>query len=134
MSDTPAVQTPPPGRNKGGRPKIDPAAVRTLNFGVRVSPAEYAALRERAEQVGMTPAQFLRHTGLTPRLPPPPVPPLNRDQQATLDRMVNTIAELAGRANEGKPIDLPDSLVRRWTAEIQQIRRDLGEEQAKDSD
>ena len=81
MSDPhPAAPTPLASPNKGGRPKIDPAAVRTLNLSVRLSPAEYAALRERAAQLEMKPGQFLRHTGLTRRLPPPPVPPVNRDQ------------------------------------------------------
>ena len=70
MSDThPAAPVPLDGPNKGGRPKIDPAAVRTLNLSVRLSPAEYAALRERAAQLGMKPGQFLRQAGLTRRLP-----------------------------------------------------------------
>ena len=70
MSDThPAAPAPLAGPNKGGRPKIDPAAVRTLNLSVRLSPAEYAALRERADQLGMKPGQFLRQAGLTRRLP-----------------------------------------------------------------
>ena len=46
----------PPRKGKGGRPKGDPAAVRASTIGVRVSADEYAALRAKTEQMGMTPA------------------------------------------------------------------------------
>ena len=73
MSDTPPLHPPPlAGPNKGGRPKIDPAAVRSLNLSVRLSPAEYAAFGSGPTQLGMKPGQFLRQAGLTRRLPPPP--------------------------------------------------------------
>ena len=45
----------PPRRGRGGRPKGDPAAVRVSTIGVRVSAGEYADLRAKAEQMGMTP-------------------------------------------------------------------------------
>ena len=73
-----------PKKVKGGRPKGDPAAVRDSTIGVRVSPAEYDALRAKAEQMSMTPAQWLRDAALTRRLPTPPVPAVNREQYAEL--------------------------------------------------
>ena len=53
-------EDPLPRKARGGRPKGDPSAVRAATIGVRVSAEEYAALRARAEQMGMTPAQWLR--------------------------------------------------------------------------
>ena len=47
-------------RRKGGRPKGDPAAVRAITLGVRVSPSEYAALKDKAAHMGVTPAQWVR--------------------------------------------------------------------------
>ena len=126
MSDThPAAPAPLDGPNKGGRPKIDPAAVRTLNLSVRLSPAEYAALRERAAQLGMKPGQFLRHTGLTRRLPPPPVPAINRESYGNLARLANNINQLTRRANEGKLTGFPAANVKLLRVEIKQLRAAL---------
>ena len=125
MSDAPSAPSPSPGPNKGGRPKLDPAAVRRLNLSVRLSPAEYAALRERAAQLGMKPGQFLRHTGLTRRLPPPPVPAVNREQYANLARMANNINQLTRRANAGQLPGFPAATMRLLRAEIKQLRAAL---------
>ena len=65
-------ETPP--KRKGGRPRGDPKDIRAATIGVRVSPAEYETLKAKAEQMGMTPAQFLRDAALKRRLPSPPVP------------------------------------------------------------
>ena len=51
------------------RPKGDPANVRGMTIGVRVTDAEYAALREKAETLHITPAQWLRDAALKRRLP-----------------------------------------------------------------
>ena len=117
MSDTHLRYTLAPlaGPNKGGRPKIDPAAVRSLNLSVRLSPAEYAALRERADQLGMKPGQFLRQAGLTRRLPPPPVPAVNREEWAKLGQLANNINQLTRRANAGQLPGFPAATV---TADI----------------
>jgi hypothetical protein len=60
-----------PRKATGGRPKGDPAARRSSTIGVRVSASEYAALREKAAQLRMTPAQWLREsvTVAAPALP-----------------------------------------------------------------
>lgn len=39
-----------PRRSAGGRPKCDPASVRSATIGVRVSASEYASLRAMASQ------------------------------------------------------------------------------------
>jgi hypothetical protein len=55
----------------GERPKGDPAARRSATIGVRVSAREYATLREKAAQLSMAPAQWLREAVLSRRLPSP---------------------------------------------------------------
>lgn len=97
----------PPRKGRGGRPKGDPSAVRASTIGVRVSAEEYAALRAKAEQMGMTPAQWLREAALSRRLPSPPVPPINREQYAELARLAANLNQLTRLANEGRPVTLP---------------------------
>lgn len=46
------------------RPKGDPAAVRSMTIGVRVTDAEYALLQEKAAAMAMSPAQWLREAAL----------------------------------------------------------------------
>src|SRR5260363_277519 len=88
-------------KRKGGRPKGDPAALRVMTIGVRVSLDEYAALRQKAAQMSMTPAQWLREAALSRRLPSPPVPPVNRERYAELARLAANLNQIAHRANEG---------------------------------
>ena len=123
--DSPLPDAPPARRGKGGRPKIDPAAVRRSTIGVRVSAAEYATLQTRAEQMGLTPAQFLRHAALTRRLPSPPVPAVNRDEYVNLGRLANNLNQLVRRANEGKPVVLTPPFVKLLRTEINRLRQDL---------
>ena len=128
MSDALPVETPPPPparRGKGGRPKIDPAAVRRSTIGVRVSAAESATLRTRAADLGLTPAQFLRHTALTRRLPRPPVPAVNRAEYAKLGRLAGNLNQLVRRANLGQNVILTDPLVKLLLAELNDLRRAL---------
>ena len=128
MSDALPVETPqspPARRGKGGRPKIDPAAVRRSTIGVRVSAAEYDALRTKAEQMALTPAQFLRQAALTRRLPRPPVPAVNRDEYAKLGRLAGNLNQLVRRANQGQHVILTDPLVKLLLAELNDLRRAL---------
>lgn len=93
---------PTTGKAKGGRPKCDPAAVRTLTIGVRVSAAEYDALRVRAAQMHMSPAQWLREAALSRRLPSPPVAAVNREQYAELARLSANLNQLTRLAKSGR--------------------------------
>ena len=52
-------------RRRGGRPRHAPGSVRSDTIGVRVTPAEHAALRTKAETLGTTPADWLRQAGLS---------------------------------------------------------------------
>ena len=112
----------PPRRGRGGRPKGDPAAVRHSTIGVRVSDAEYAALREKAAQMGMTPAQWLREAALSRRLPSPPVPPINREQYAELARLAANLNQLTRLANEGRPVTVADALLQQTIDEVRRLR------------
>ena len=116
------AEAPPPRKGKGGRPKGDPAAVRASTIGVRVSADEYAALRSKAEQMGMTPAQWLREAALSRRLPSPPVPPINREQYAELARLSANLNQLARLAHSGEPVTVADALLQRLAAEVGQLR------------
>ena len=112
----------PPRRGRGGRPKGDPAAVRVSTIGVRVSAGEYADLRAKAEQMGMTPAQWLREAALSRRLPSPPVPPINREQYAELARLSGNLNQLAKLANSGQPVTVADGLLERMADEAKRLR------------
>lgn len=112
----------PPRRGRGGRPKGDPAAVRVLTIGVRVSAGEYAALRVKAEQMGMSPAQWLRKSALSRRLPSPPVPAANRQQYAELARLSANLNQLAHAANIGQNVAVKDTLLQRLAGEVSRLR------------
>ena len=112
----------PPRKGKGGRPKGDPAAVRASTIGVRVSADEYAALRAKAEQMGMAPAQWLREAALSRRLPSPPVPAINREQYAELARLSANLNQLAKLANSGQPVAVADALLQRLAGEVGRLR------------
>ena len=112
----------PPRKGKGGRPKGDPAAVRASTIGVRVSADEYAALRAKAEQMGMTPAQWLREAALSRRLPSPPVPAANRQQYAELARLSANLNQLAHGANIGQNVAVNDALLQRLAGEVSRLR------------
>lgn len=112
----------PPRKGRGGRPKGDPSAVRASTIGVRVSAEEYAALRAKAEQMGMTPAHWLRDAALSRRLPSPPVPAINLDQYAELARLAANLNQLARAANEGRPVTVDAALLQRLAAEVGRLR------------
>ena len=112
----------PPRRGKGGRPPGDPAAVRRATIGVRVSAAEYAALRTKAAQLGLRPAQWLREAALTRRLPSPPVPAVNRAEYAALARLAGNLNQLTRLAQTGQPVVIADGLLAQLTTEVRRLR------------
>jgi hypothetical protein len=114
-----------PRKGRGGRPKSDPSALRASTIGVRVSANEYAALRDKSEKMGMTPAQWLREAALSRRLPQPPVPPINREQYAELARLAANLNQLARRANEGYPVTVSDEFLRQLSDEVRRLRLTL---------
>jgi hypothetical protein len=114
-----------PRKPTGGRPKGDPAARRSATIGVRVSASEYTALREKAAQLHMTPAQWLREAALSRRLPSPPVAEANRQQYVELARLAANLNQLARLANEGQRVVVADGLLQRLTSETTRLRQAL---------
>lgn len=118
----------------GGRPKGDPADLRNATIGVRVSAGEYAALRQKAAQMLMTPAQWLREAAHSRRLPSPPVAAINRDQYAELARLAANLNQLAHLANEGGRVTVADGLLARVATETRRLRLALLGIGGKDDD
>ena len=114
-----------PRRGRGGRPRHAPGTVRAETIGVRVTPAEYAALRAKAETLGTTPAQWLRQAALSRRLPPPPVPAINREEYAELARLSGNLNQLARLANSGQAVVVADALLERLVSEVSRLRQAL---------
>ena len=92
---------------------------------MRVSPAEFDVLEEKAKSMGMYPAQYLREAALTRRLPSPPVPAINIEQYAELARLAANLNQLAKHANAGRMVSVNDELLRSTTAEVQRLRQAL---------
>jgi hypothetical protein len=109
-------------RSAGGRPRGDPAAVRGSTIGVRVSASEHAALRAKAAQLHMTPAQWLHEAALTRCLPPPPVAAINREQYAELARLAANLNQLTRLANESGRVTVADDLLASMTTETKRLR------------
>ena len=124
---TPAAagESAPPPRRRGGRPRHAPGSVRTDTIGVRVTPAEHAALRTKAETLGTTPADWLRQAALSRRSPSPPVPAINREHYAELARLSGNLNQLTRLANSGQPVSVADGLLQRLIGEVSQLRRAL---------
>lgn len=89
---------------KNGRPKGDPIKVRHMTIGVRVNPAEWQTLQLRARHMGMSPAQWLRTAALSRRMPPPPVPEVNRKTYGELARLGVNLNQIAKAANAGRTV------------------------------
>jgi len=103
------------------RPKIAAEKLRTATIGVRVSPGEYAALREKAAALGQTPAQWLRTAALARRLPAPAAGPVNVATYRELGRIGTNLNQLAARLNAG---EAPAARLRTALAELaEQLRR-----------
>jgi hypothetical protein len=121
------LETLPPlsRRRKGGRPKGDPAALRAMTIGVRVSPSEYAVLKDKAAHMGVTPAQWLRQAALSRRLPSPPVPAINRAAYAELARLSANLNQLARHANRGESVQVGADLLHQLGLEVRRLRLSL---------
>jgi hypothetical protein len=114
-----------PKRRRGGRPKSEPSTVRDVTIGVRVSRSEYDAVKAKAVAMNLTPAQWLRQAALSRRLPPPPVPAINREEYAELARLAANLNQLAKAGNEGRNVVLNDGLVLTLTVEVNRLRLGL---------
>lgn len=89
-------------KNKGGRPVVGKEKIRFKTIGVRVNQNEWDTLSQKAQEMNMSPARFLRECALKKRLPLPPVPELNRKAYANLMHIGNNINQLARSVNFGQ--------------------------------
>lgn len=118
----PGEAPPPPRRGRGGRPRSDPATVRTATIGVRVSPGEYEALRAKASAMGMAPAEWLRHAALDRRLPSPPVPAVNVAQYGELGRLAGNLNQALRLVHGGQLPEGLQPLLEALGEEVRQLR------------
>ncbi len=101
---------------KGGRPPSAPHTVRRHTIGVRVNEGELVQLKERAQRMGLSPAQWLRTAALDRKIPKPPAPAINRALYAELARLSVNLNQLTRAVNIGQlmgnaiPIDEPRTL------------------------
>ena len=107
------------------RPKGDPAAVRSLTIGVRVTDAEYASLQEKAEALHITPAHWLRDAALKRRLPSPPAPAINIAEYGKLARLSANLNQLVRLAHEGRPVTINEDMMRHLLEEVSRLRLSL---------
>ena len=112
-------------KRRGGRPRSAAVDLRTATIGVRVSTAEYDALRAKADVMAMTPAQWLREAALTRRLPAPPVAAINRERYAELGRLAANLNQLTRLANEGQRVTIATELLGRLSSEVGRLRLGL---------
>jgi len=112
-------------RGRGGRPKSDPAAVRSQTIGVRVNASEWDQLQVKASSMGMSPAQWLRHAALARMLPRRPAPELNRRAYADLARVGSNVNQLAKASNEGRIPEQSGELLRELLELLREIRLQL---------
>jgi hypothetical protein len=118
----PPDTTTPPLRGRGGRPKSEPGTGRLTTVSTRVSAAELAALQAKAAQMGMKPADWLRHAALSRRLPTAPVPEVNRVQYAELARLASNMNQLVKAANREQIVVVNDQLLTKVLAEVSRLR------------
>lgn len=101
---------------KRGRPPSAPHIVRRHTIGVRVNEGEFVQLKERAQRMGLSPAQWLRTAALDRKIPKPPAPAINRALYAELARLSVNLNQLSRAVNAGQltgnfiPIDEPRTL------------------------
>jgi hypothetical protein len=104
------------------RPKGDPAAVRSMTIGVRVTDAEYALLCEKAATMAMSPAQWLRDAALKRRLPSPPAPAINIAEYGKLARLSTNLNQLVRAVNEGRSVTINDTMLHALMDEAARLR------------
>jgi hypothetical protein len=104
------------------RPKGDPAQVRGITIGVRVTEAEYAALQEKAATLAMSPAQWLREAALTRRLPSPPAPAINIAEYGRLARLSANLNQLVRLAHAGRVTGLDEVVLQELGEEVARLR------------
>lgn len=88
-------------KHKGGRPAVSKEKIRFKTIGVRVNQKEWDTLKQKSQELGISPAQFLRDAALKKRLPSPPAPEINRKAYAHLMHLASNINQLTRSVNSG---------------------------------
>jgi hypothetical protein len=104
------------------RPKGDPANVRGITIGVRVTEAEYAAVQAKAEALHITPAQWLREAALKRRLPSLPVPAINIAEYGKLARLAANLNQLVQLAHAGQVAGVKETGLDALREEVSRLR------------
>lgn len=110
-----------------GRPPKPEAERRGQTIGVRMSPADRAAIVARATRAGLTAAEYMRRRALRAPLPVV-VPEVNRAAWVELGKLAGNLNQLVRRLNLGQvaavqPADL--ATVARVEVQVQALRRAL---------
>ncbi|MTJ93558.1 MAG: MobC family plasmid mobilization relaxosome protein [Desulfovibrio sp.] len=74
--------------------------------------------------MGMSPAQWLRTAALSKRMPPPPVPEVNRKAYGELARLGVNLNQIAKAANAGRTA-VPFGLLRELLSQIMCLQASL---------
>lgn len=119
------IPAPPPLKRRGGRPKAKPSELRSVTVGVRLTPAEHAALCEKAKQAGLSVGELLRHAATEIAVPEPPVPRANRQSYIALGRLTANLNQLAKAANSGLPVSVDLLHLEHLIHEVQWLRAEL---------
>jgi len=104
------------------RPKGDPAAVRSMTIGVRVTDAEYALLQEKAATMAISPAQWLRDAALKRRLPSAPVPAINIEEYGKLARLSANLNQLVRLVHAGRAVTINEDMIQHLMEEVARLR------------
>ena len=73
--------------------------MKTKKIQIRVSPDDYAAIKEKATSVGLSQSEFLRRAALQIQLPPPPAPQINRELFVAMSSTMANLNQIARRLN-----------------------------------
>lgn len=112
--------------SRGGRPRKDPAAVRSLKNGAHFTPAEDLRLRRRAEALGISLAELLREAALGRPIPQRIQPdPIAADQWVELGRLAANLNQLQRAINQGQAEGVPPALVEELRQLLHEVREAL---------
>ena len=104
------------------RPKLNPDHKRSATIHIRVSPNEYASLRSKAAESGLSPAQLLRHAALSKRMPPSQPALGNIEKYRELARLSSNLNQLAHNANAGQMVHVSANLLNETIQHVNFLR------------
>ncbi len=100
--------------------KGDPAAVRSLTIGVRVTEAEYALLQEKGGDDGHESGAMVA-AGSARRLPSPTGPAINSAEYGKFARVSANFNQLVRLAHEGRSVTIHEDMIRALLVEVSRL-------------